>query len=38
MTPSKMSCMPLLEKMGTLYGEIGDMPLDKEVHYDPIST
>ncbi len=38
MTPSKMSCMPLLKRMGTLYGENGDMPLHQEFHYKSIFT
>ncbi len=27
MTPSETSCMPLLERVGTMYGESGGMPL-----------
>jgi hypothetical protein len=32
------SCMPLLERMGLLYGESGDMPLRHEFDYEPIFT
>jgi hypothetical protein len=38
MTPSKMSSMPLLEKVGTLYGDCNGMPLHQEFHYESIST
>jgi hypothetical protein len=38
MMPSKKLCMPLLERMGTLYGENGGTPLLQEFHYEPIPT
>jgi len=31
MMPSETSCMPSLEKVGTLYGENGGMPLRYEL-------
>jgi hypothetical protein len=38
MMPSKMSCMFLLEKMGTMYGKSGGKPLHQEFHYELIFT
>jgi hypothetical protein len=38
MMPFKMSSMPLFEKVGTLYGENGDMPLCQEFRYESIFT
>jgi hypothetical protein len=38
MTPSEISCMHLLEKMGILYGESSDTLLCQKFHYELIST
>jgi hypothetical protein len=38
MTPFETSCMPLLEIVGMLYGESGDMPLCQKFNYKPIFT
>ncbi len=38
MMPLEMSCMPLFEKMGTMYGENGGTPLPQEFYYKSIST
>jgi hypothetical protein len=38
MTPFETSCMPLLDRMGTLHGENGGTPLRQEFHYESIFT
>jgi hypothetical protein len=38
MMPFEMSCMPLLEIMGTMYGENNGMPLRQKFHYKLIVT
>jgi hypothetical protein len=38
MTPSKISCMSSLEKVGMLYGKRGGTPLRQEFHYKLIFT
>jgi hypothetical protein len=38
MTPFETSCMPLLEKVGTLYENSGDTPLCQKFNYKSIST
>jgi hypothetical protein len=38
MMPLEMSCVPLFEKMGTLYGESGGLFICQKFHYELIST